>query len=301
MVIISYICIIIAIKTSMRKLSKETELEIKKLLEDNLSIKDIASKLNLCREVIRRRARLLGIKPFSGKSIAYDIKSAPYELQQLVIGSLLGDGSYVRSSSSNSSGCLLSIGHGMSQYSYLKYKFDILDKYDLVNKISIRKYEDSRFKNPNYEECRIKSRTNPLFTKIRLSCYKEGKKYINFDVIQYLDALGLAIWFMDDGYVTNNSCIFSTCSFSIEEQKKLSYFLLGKFGLHFTVGKNDNSMYLKSEDFELFKSIVYPYILPDLQYKLIPYKQRVLYKRGELLEQLNESISSQATEEHKSM
>lgn len=284
----------------MRKISKDTELEIKKLLEDNTSIKDISLKLGLCREVIRRRARLLGIKPFSGKSTTYTIENAPHDLQQLIIGSLLGDGSYVRSNN-NSSSCLLSIGHGMAQYSYLKYKFNILEKYDLVNKISIRKYEDARFKNGSYEECRIKSRTNPIFTNIRVSCYKEGKKHINFNIVQHIDALGLAIWFMDDGYVTNNSCILSACSFPIDEQEKLSYFLLGKFGLHFTVGKNDNSMYLKAEDFDLFKSIVSPYILSDLQYKLIPYKQRVLYKRGELLEQLNESISSQATEEHKSM
>ena len=108
----------------MRKISKDTELEIKKLLEDNTSIKDISLKLGLCREVIRRRARLLGIKPFSGKSTTYTIENAPHDLQQLIIGSLLGDGSYVRSNN-NSSSCLLSIGHGMAQYSYLKYKFNI--------------------------------------------------------------------------------------------------------------------------------------------------------------------------------
>lgn len=44
------------------------------------------------------------------------------------------------------------------------------------------------------------------------------------------------------------------------------------------------------------------YVIPSMQYKLITYsKRRVLNKQGELLEQLNESISSQATEEHRSM
>lgn len=269
----------------MKKLSQEKELEIKRLLEENVSTKDIARQLGVCTEVVRRRARLLGIHPFTGKSHIFKIGTAPYDLQQLIIGSLLGDGSFVKNCyNSKSSSCALSIGHCIRQYDYLKYKFDILDKYNLVNKISIRQYEDSRFKNANYQECKFKSRSNPLFNNIRLLCYQNGKKHINFDIVQYLDKLGLAIWFMDDGYVTNNSCILSTCSFPIEEQERLSYFLLGKFGLHFTIGKNDNSMYLKSEDFELFKSLISPYILESLNYKLIPYKQRVLYKQGELLE-----------------
>ena len=94
---------------------------------------------------------------------------------------------------------------------------------------------------------------------------------------------------MDDGYVTKNSCILSTCSFTLEEQSLLASILLDKFGLHFTVGKHDNRL-------------IKDYIIPSMQYKLITYsKRRVLNKQGELLEQLNESISSQAAEEHKSM
>jgi hypothetical protein len=107
---------------------------------------------------------------------------------------------------------------------------------------------------------------------------------------------------MDDGHVTKNSCILSTCSFTLEEQSLLASILLDKFGLHFTVGKHDNSMYLQAKDFPKLVELIKDYIIPSMQYKLITYsKRRVLNKQGELLEQLNESISSQATEEHKSM
>ena len=107
---------------------------------------------------------------------------------------------------------------------------------------------------------------------------------------------------MDDGYVTKNSCILSTCSFTLEEQSLLANILLDKFGLHFTVGKHDNSMYLQAKDFSKFVKLIKDYVIPSMQYKLITYsKRRVLNKQGELLEQLNESISSQATEEHRSM
>lgn len=54
-------------------------------------------------------------------------------------------------------------------------------------------------------------------------------------------------------------------------------------------------MYLKAKDFPKFVELIKDYIIPSMQYKLITYsKRRVLNKQGELLEQLNELISSQA-------
>jgi hypothetical protein len=60
-------------------------------------------------------------------------------------------------------------------------------------------------------------------------------------------------------------------------------------------------MYLQAKDFKLFVSIIKEYIIPSMQYKLVNYRERVLYKQGELLEHPTGTISSQATEEHKSM
>ena len=266
-------------------LSQEQKDLIYTLLEEKqLSTAEVSRRTSLCRETIRRHARKFGIKPFNGKTAPLTFDTISNNLKQLIIGSLLGDGSFVRSSNSTSS-CSLSIGHCEAQYDYIKYKYDLCTSYDLVTKISTIHTKDTRFKCQEYTWYRFKTRSNPLFTEVRTKCYDiQGKKHINFDVIQDIDALGLAIWYMDDGSVTKNSCIFSTCSFSIEEQEKLAYFLLGRFKLHFTVGKNDNSLYLKSKDWELFKSIVSPYIIDSLKYKLVPYRERVLDKSDELLE-----------------
>ena len=72
--------------------------------------------------------------------------------------------------------------------------------------------------------------------------------------------------------------------------------------MHFNIGKHDNSMYLQAKDFPKFVKLIEDFVIPSMQYKLITYsKRRVLDKQGELLGQLKESISSQATEEHESM
>lgn len=43
-------------------------------------------------------------------------------------------------------------------------------------------------------------------------------------------------------------------------------------------------MYLHASDFAKFSELVRPYIIDDMQYKLIPYSKRVLDKSDELLE-----------------
>lgn len=223
------------------------------------------------------------------------------DLKQLLIGSLLGDGCFCSVGSKTKNMCL-SIAHSEKQKEYLEYKWRILNKYNLVS--SIVKYHTN---NKRYSHeligYRFKSKLHPIFTDIRIKYYdSQGHKRVFEEFVKDIDALGLAIWYMDDGYVTKNSCILSTCSFTLEEQSLLASILSDKFGLHFTVGKHDNSMYLQAKDFSKFVELIKDYIIPSMQYKLITYSmRRVLNKQGELLEQLNESISSQATEEHKSM
>lgn len=141
----------------------------------------------------------------------------------------------------------------MEQEEYLKYKVAILAKYGLSSTIRYRTINSSRYKNGEVRECRHRSRLHPIFTNIRSKYYDQsGHKRVHRDFIKDIDEIGLAIWYMDDGYVTKNSCIFSTCSFTLEEQQILADILLEKFDLHFNLGKHDNSMYLQAKDFTKF-------------------------------------------------
>lgn len=222
-------------------------------------------------------------------------------LRQLLIGSLLGDGCFC-SVGKHAKNMCLSIAHSEKQKKYLEYKWGILNRYNLVSPIVKYHVNNKRYSH-ELVGYRFKSKLHPIFTNIRTKYYdSNGHKRVSEEFVKDIDALGLAIWYMDDGYVTKNSCILSTCSFTLKEQSLLAAILLDKFGLHFTVGKHNNSMYLQAKDFSKFVELIKDYIIPSMQYKLITYSKRgVLNKQGELLEQLHESISSQATEEHKSM
>lgn len=206
------------------------------------------------------------------------------DLKQLLIGSLLGDGSFCSVGKHTRNMCF-SMAHSMKQEEYLKYKVSILTKYNLDSNIGYNTIRDSRYKNREVKECRHKSRLHPIFTDIRAKYYDQhGHKRVFREFVKDIDELGLAIWYMDDGYVTKSSCIFSSCSFTLEEQQILADILLEKFDLHFNLGKHDNSMYLQAKDFPKFVKLIRPYVIPSMQYKLIPYSKRVLYKSDELLE-----------------
>lgn len=264
------------------KYSSEIKNKIITLYKSGMKIRNIADLLNLHYETVRRYISKSNIPIFKGKVSAFiSIKN---DLKQLLIGSLLGDGSFCYYNK-NKKNCYISIAHCMKQFEYLDYKKSILDNYGLGTPIKVSSHKDKRFKSAMYVECREKSRLHPIFTDIRDKYYDiSGHKRVNRDFVKDIDALGLAIWYMDDGYVTKNSCIFSSCSFTIEEQRILADILLEKFDLHFNLGKHDNSMYLQARDFPKFVNIIKPHIIPSMQYKLIPYGKRVLNKSDELLE-----------------
>lgn len=261
------------------KLNQEQRDKIIELFYTGRTQKSLAEEFGVCTNTIRKILSSNGVEKSRCIQVTMD-----NELRQLLIGSLLGDGSFV-SPGGRTINYYLSIAHAVKQKEYLKYKLSILSKHNLASKIIESTSIDRRFKEPKYTECRVKTRLHPIFTEIRNKYYDEtGHKRVKYDFVKDIDALGLAIWYMDDGYVTKNSCIFSSCSFTLDEQQILADILLEKFGLHFNLGKNDNSMYLHAVDFPKFVEIIRPYVINEMQYKLIPYSKRVLNKSNELLE-----------------
>lgn len=269
----------------MSKITNEIKLKVCSLHKEGKLRKEIAVNANICEASVVKILREFNLIP-DKKSLPKisDNLESKEDLKQLLIGSLLGDGT-ISSNGPRSKNYYLCIAHALKQKEYLLFKKAILDKYNLTSSYIERTYEDKRFKNPTYTEVRIKSRLHPFFTKLRLENYDEtGHKRVHMNFVRDITALGLAIWYLDDGYVTKNSCIFSTCSFTLEEQEVLSRILLDKFDLHFNLGKHNNSMYLQAADFPKFIKIIKPYVIPEMEYKLIPYSRRVLDKSDELLE-----------------
>lgn len=105
-----------------------------------------------------------------------------------------------------------------------------------------------------------------------------NKKSISpFLIKNHLTAKGLAFWFGDDGgrldynkNSKNNSIVLNTHSFTDLEVENLTNELAEKFNLicETRYNKNKKIIVIKSESYSLFKSLILPYLIPEMYYKL---------------------------------
>ena len=102
--------------------------------------------------------------------------------------------------------------------------------------------------------------------------YRESKKYISTQIYRWFTERTLAIWYMDDGSVSqsNGAVTFSTNSMSQEEVNVLSSVLMNKFNLDSSIYETSKGIVLclnRINSLKMF-SIISNYIHPSMSYKL---------------------------------
>lgn len=202
-------------------------------------------------------------------------------VNQIIIGSLLGDGSIIRKGTN----CIFVNEHSQVQSEYVKYLYTLSINNSFEVKIRTSKgYENSINGRPikNNGRIGIYSKVNQELNKYRDTWYPKGKKIIPDTVFQ-LEALGLAIWFMDDGcyHQGTKNYYISTDGFIYDDIIKLTNMLSKNFDLQTSIHKRKNNyvIYIKAESREHFKELIQPYMCESMNYKIIGH-----IKHSELLE-----------------
>lgn len=154
--------------------------------------------------------------------------------QRLVlIGSILGDGFLQKTGKNNAR---LRLEHGLKQKDYLIWKYRIFsDFFRSEPKVLERR-------NPifgkSYQYIRAQSYSNQEFGEFYRLFYNEGRKIIPKQIKTLLkDPLGLAVWFMDDGY--------------FYARDKMAYIYLPKYD---PISIN-NLLFVLSNNFNLFPTL----------------------------------------------
>lgn len=102
---------------------------------------------------------------------------------------------------------------------------------------------------------------------------ENNNKKVPLSLNKYFTSLSLAILIMDDSYKLNKGLILCTNSFSYEDNLFLSNFLFNKFKLNNSIFKistnNQYFIYISKDSMPLLISIVKPYIIPSMKYKII--------------------------------
>lgn len=195
----------------------------------------------------------------------------PNEVKQLVLGSLLGDG-HIRRKEYNGKLCNshLIITHCSKQKDYLEWKHSLLGEYK------------GSFKETNRGQYKAESKSHP-----HLNPFYElvGKpKRITRKLLNLLDPLGLAIWYMDDGclqieynkrhdgsyHIKRRRITISTDCFSEEEQKIVQRYFQVVWGIEAAIHKigGNYRLSINYENAKKFVEIVKPHIHPSMHYKI---------------------------------
>lgn len=182
----------------------------------------------------------------------------PKDVEQVLIGSLLGDGSVcVRRDCKNAK---FAENHSIRQLDYLKWKAEILSPH-FGGRVGI-------WVNGEYKKAMFCTRVHPTFTELRRLWYPDGKKILPEGELQKLNELGLAVWYQDDGsYNYWARC----CRISIDGFKGREFAIQRWFeerwGLspHITSGP---SLQLSVKDSDRFLHSITEYVHPSMTYKL---------------------------------
>lgn len=122
-------------------------------------------------------------------------KSLSKEQKRLLIALLIGDGTI-------SSNYVFKLSHSIKQREYLEWKVKLLNKLGIKNN-GIKEYTSScgynRGKGVIYSQLSLHSTIKALRRSIYIP-----KKTFTRNLLNWLDEQGLAIWFMDDGFININ-------------------------------------------------------------------------------------------------
>ena len=196
------------------------------------------------------------------------------EQKSLLVALLIGDGTI-------SSNYVFKLSHSTLQREYLEWKVGLLNKYGIKNN-GVKEYISKCGYNTGKSVLYSQMSLIPTIKALRRSVYTP-KKTITRKLLEWLNPLGLAIWYMDDGCINVNTSKqrssiqhtikIATCVDDSTIKTIINYFD-EVWGIHFRSfkeGKNTYSIASSSElDCEKFIKIVKPYIeqVPSFLYKI---------------------------------
>lgn len=174
---------------------------------------------------------------------------------ETIVGCLLGDGTLL----ATSSGYCFRVHHGVCQASLVDWKYRALRRFVRT--------APSVSGNGYY----FRTVTHPELGILQREFYDGGRKVVPINYVdRHLEALGLAIWIMDDGAADGGQLRINTQSFTVAENLALASLLERKFGLKVTLNydKGRPRLRCRAVSMERLAELVREYVLPEMRYKL---------------------------------
>ena len=250
--------------------TKERSIELKKkeslfmeLYDKGLKDKEIGEKIGFTEKPINNLRR-----KFLLPSNVHNRTEITKEMEEVLIGTLLGDAhiscrSYSKHKKITASGKLV-FAHCEAHKDYCFHKYEILKS--LFNREPQKNIQTRLGK--KHVSYYATSKSDLSLKKYHNMFYKDFKKIIPKNIGDFLTEKSLAILFMDDGYSKQNKEYnISLCGFDVESLENFQKALLDKWNIGVSIHKS-RVVYIQAKSREIFLSIIEPYIIPCMKYKI---------------------------------
>lgn len=241
------------------------------------SLDEIAKRYDINRGYVTHLREYFGIKRLGPKFINRKKTEKPLSdfQKRMAYGSLMGD-SFRMSPSS------LKMKHSIKQRYHLLWKYDNMIEHISPHSFSLSSAVDKRNGNSNYA-FHFYTNANTDIENIISEFYPDGAKVISDSIMENLNELSLACWFMDDGTTRwyeeqgwNATCEFCTDDFPHESILVIMRSMKEKWGLTASIRKNGAKkdgtakyrIRLKVDDTQSFFDMVRPHVIPSMLYKI---------------------------------
>lgn len=200
------------------------------------------------------------------------------DLKSVIIGIYLGDAHISKPIKNIKSH--LEYGHSIMQGDIVRLVYKLLEPLMNNRNISV-KAPDKPTEDTFY---RIRTIHHPFFDELRLNYYvekyfdnKEGLKRIDNTLLNWMNELSLALFYIDDGFFTdfNNKTKIGFCTdrFLKDDVLLLSNFINKKWNIKTYLDSPNNNLttgyklIIKEESIEKFERIISPYMVKCIRYK----------------------------------
>lgn len=202
----------------------------------------------------------------------------PFEIKGALIGTLLGDSTVTN----------------RGEFSCEQITKSLIDyKDNILSEISgVKTYRHSRDRGPTQiidnkvygrkKSYVVQTNQHPYFTKLRKQMYFDTGKQVSVDTLQYLTKEGIALWFMDDGYLdykkSNATRNLRICTDSYDELsiKNIQRFFLECYDIESKIYMHNAGYGRETKPRVSFNAHnsqklickIYQYFVPELLYKI---------------------------------
>jgi recombination protein RecA len=235
--------------------------------------------------------------------LSEDLERLSAQQWQVVLGGLMGDG-HLAPNRRERAGVRFRMGHGAKQADYVDWKASLLGN-----------IEQSRTVRPN-GAVHVDLTPLPELGELREVVYwGDGKKHLTWDYLKALTPLALAVWYMDDGSLTQRSKGLQArteggsgraeiCVEALSEgsRERLAHHLRDAFGfetrLSLRGARKVTVLTFTTSATRKLHELIAPYVHPSMEYKLLPAYRGRFTVRPEFVEPRRRPVPARVIDVH---